>query len=169
MVKTKLSAAAMFGVMVGLAGLAFGASAGLHRLGQGQLGRQAGAAGYAAEVTQTPDPLWAASAALDDVLDQYPGAVPIGTAAVDWHQAGQHLERQAEYQTPDALAVVQRWYAERLHVSPASDVYDTGADGCAFLTDTQPVLRAQHTITVLLCLVPDHTRVVVTETLQRAP
>ena len=167
MIRTKLYAAALLGVMVGLAGLALGASEGLHLLGQAV--HPAGAAGYAAEVTQTPDPLWAASWALDDVLDQYPGAEPIGDPATDWHRVGQHLERQAEYLTPDPLAVVQAWYAVRLHVSPASDVYVTGADGCAFLSNTHPVLRADHTITVLMCAVPDHTRVAVTETLEQAP
>ena len=165
MIKAKYYAAAIFGVGVGLAGLALGAGGGWQRLGLGPLGQQAGGAAYAVEVTQTPDPLWAASTALDDVLDQYPGSTPVGDVAVDWHRVGQHLERQAEYQTRDPLAAVQSWYGGRLHVSPASDVYVTGGDGCATLSHLQRVLAAKYTVTVLLCTIQPGTRVAVTEIL----
>jgi hypothetical protein len=105
-----------------------------------------------------------ASAGLDAVLGRYPGSVRTANAALEFHVIDQHaVQSQATYQTPDKLPVVQRWYAARLHISVASDQYTTGGDGCAFLSDVQPVMRVQHTVTVLLCAVPGGTRVAVTE------
>src|SRR5712692_6581377 len=102
----------------------------------------------------------AAGPLLDGAADRYPGSVRVANEAVDWHTLGQGALRwQATYQTPDALHVVQRWYAARLHISPTSDSNVTGSDGCAWLSQSNLIVRLQRTVAVLLCQAPTGTRV----------
>jgi hypothetical protein len=106
----------------------------------------------------------AASPARDNVLDRYPGSVQIANDTLDLRTLTQGALRwQGTYQTPDALSRVRGWYAARLQISPASDQYLTGGDGCAWLSQSALVARFQRTVSVLLCPVPAGTRVVVNE------
>ena len=106
----------------------------------------------------------AAGPALDRVDDRYPGAVRIADDVLDLRQLGQGvLQWQASYQTPDALLVVRQWYAARWQISPASEQYLTGGDGCAWLTQSDLIVRLERTGAVLLCPLLGGTRVVVNE------
>ena len=85
---------------------------------------------------------------------------------VDLHVLDQGgIQRQATYLTGDKVAVVQRWYAARLKISPASEQYTTASDGSAWLTHTDQALHILHTVSVLLYPAPAGTKVVVNESL----
>jgi len=107
----------------------------------------------------------AAQPALDNVVERYPGSVQIANDPPDLRTLAQGaLSWQGTFQTPDRLPQVRGWYAARLQLSPASEQYFTGGDGCAWLTQTELLaMRLQRTVSVLLCPVPAGTRVVVNE------
>ena len=97
---------------------------------------------------------------LDEALERYPGALLLDTR-IDF--ASGALQRQSTFQTADELLVVRRWYAERFHVSPASDVYLTPVNGCVWLTQSKLTWRVDHNVSVLLCTLSQGTRISVNE------
>ena len=106
-----------------------------------------------------------AGAGLDSVLGRYPGSVRVGGGFDLSALREGTLNWQGTYQTEDELAAVRRWYAERLHVSPASDMNVASSDNCAWLTASKLVYRLGHTESVLMCAQPHGTRVVVTDSI----
>ena len=109
--------------------------------------------------------VWYANAALDFGLGRYPGAVRLSTESFHLaSEGGAPLTRQGEYETPDELVKVKRWYAARLHVSPAADNYYTSGS-CAWLSGSNQALAIQHNTSVLLCSLPHGTRIVVNDSL----
>src|SRR5258708_16944784 len=105
--------------------------------------------------------------ARDNALDRYPGSVQIANDTLDLSTLTRGVLRwQGTYQTPDTLSQVRGWYAARLQISPVSDQYLTGGDGCAWLSQSNLIVRLQRTVAVLLCQVPAGTRVVVNESVE---
>ena len=77
------------------------------------------------------------------------------------------IERQAVYQTPDPQGTVKRWYVQRLGIAPADELYTAGT--CAWLTAEQRFSWLKRDLSVLLCMEPDGTRVVVNESIALGP
>jgi hypothetical protein len=93
---------------------------------------------------------------------RYPNSGLVIREKMDWGALTHGtLSRQVEYQTADDLAAVQRWYADYLRVSPASELY-TGGE-CRWLTQSKLIARLNHTLSVLLCVEGTGTRIVLTE------
>ena len=104
----------------------------------------------------------------DAGLNHYPGARRLDDDRTGLQRTDpQRLQRQITYQTADPVSRVQYWYAQRWNISPASDIYITSSDGCAFLNNANPVGRLLYNATVLMCPVPGGTLVVVTDSLEQ--
>jgi hypothetical protein len=98
-------------------------------------------------------------------LSRYPGSVRAADEGLRFEQFRQGIvTRQAVYQTGDELAVVKDWYAERMHLAPATTV-NADSSGCAMMSQAEMVYRFEHTLAVVLCARPYGTQVVVNEKL----
>lgn len=101
---------------------------------------------------------------LDAVLERYPGAVRAAADGLDLDSLSEGaIRRQADYQTPDELLVVKRWYMTRFGISPASDMNLSVVNNCVWLTQSKLVFRVVHTVTVLLCSAAQGTRISINE------
>jgi len=91
----------------------------------------------------------------------YPGANRVRAQLVDPVMLGSgSLSRLSVYQTPDARTVVTRWYARRLHVSPASTTLLTGAD-CSQVSQSEMVIWIGHSVVVNICEIEGGTQIMV--------
>ena len=105
-----------------------------------------------------------ASINLNEVLEQYPGSVPVARERIDLDSIDDGtINRQGNYYTEDELIVVKRWYVARLHIAPASDMNPDPVSNCIWLTQSKLAVWITHTVSVLLCSAPHGTRVVVNE------
>ena len=105
---------------------------------------------------------------VDGILGRYPGAIRLQGYVIDLPAAAHGaIERQAVYQTPDPQDRVKRWYAQRLGISPADELYTAGT--CAWLTAEQRYSWLKRDLSVLVCVEPNGTRVVVNERLTLGP
>ena len=101
---------------------------------------------------------------LDEVLGRYPGAVRVARERIDFDSLDEGaIRRQADYQTGDELMAVKRWYVARFGIAPASDMNPDPTSHCVWLTQSKLALRVVHTVSVLVCAVPQGTRVSVNE------
>ena len=100
---------------------------------------------------------------LDAAQISYPGSVRVRAEFLDPAVLGMGtLRRHTVFQTPAERAIVTLWYAERLHVSPASTSILTGGD-CSQVRQSELLLWIGHTVEVNLCDVQAGTRIVVNE------
>ncbi len=108
-----------------------------------------------------------ASLNLDEVLERYPGSVPVASERVDFdsiHEGA--IRRQGDYHTEDELMVVKRWYAARFRIAPASDMNLNPTGNCVWLTQSKLAFRVEHTVSVLLCAALHGTRISVNESMR---
>jgi hypothetical protein len=73
------------------------------------------------------------------------------------------LRQQVDYQTGDEFLVVRRWYAARLRIASASTMNPDPTGNCVWLTQSKLALRIVHTVSVLVCAVPQGTRISVNQ------
>lgn len=98
-------------------------------------------------------------------LSRYPGSVRAADDGLSLEQVRQGvITRQAVYQTDDDFADVKDWYAERMHLAPASTL-GPDSSGCAMMSQAELFYRFEHTLAVVLCARPHGTQVVVNEKL----
>ena len=105
---------------------------------------------------------------VDNVLGRYPGSVRLQSTGIDLHSVAQGaISRQAVYETADEQSSVKRWFAARLEISPASELYTDST--CAWLAQSKPAVWLRREVSVLLCAEPHGTRVVVNESVYLWP
>lgn len=105
---------------------------------------------------------------VDGILGRYPGAIRLQSQLIDVSTLARGaIQRQAVYETPDPQSTVKRWYAQRLEIAPADELYTAGT--CAWLTAEQRYAWLKRDLSVLLCVEPHGTRVVVNESVTLGP
>ena len=105
---------------------------------------------------------------VDGILGRYPGAIRLQSQLIDAGAVARGaIQRQAVYETPDPQDRVKRWYAQRLEIAPADELYTAGT--CAWLTAEQRFSWLKRDLSVLLCIEPHGTRVVVNERVTLGP
>ena len=105
---------------------------------------------------------------VDGILGRYPGSIRLQSQVIDLRAVARGaIERQAVYETTDPQSTVKRWYAARLEMSPADELYTAGA--CAWLTEEQRFSWLRRDVSVLVCVEPHGTRVVVNESVRLGP
>jgi hypothetical protein len=111
----------------------------------------------------------AAGSVVDDAQYLYPNSLRVGTEFLDPAvlRSGK-LRRQMVFQTAAERATVTQWYAERLHVSPASTSILTGGE-CSQVRQSETLLWIGHTVEINLCDAQSGTRIVVNEAISFWP
>jgi hypothetical protein len=95
-------------------------------------------------------------------LGRYPDAQAVhGVEVFSVADDNRAVDRQGDYYTPDGLPAVRAWYARRLQVSPAANLYASG--DCAWLNQARNGLGLKYEATVLLCTEARGTRIAVRE------